>query len=164
MWQFKYANTRWTVLCTSNGLILLWFYRWYSPLSVHNRSIMSHITWNLLQSIRILQILYNYYLLIIRWLNISQIIYNICKLYLRIFSEQIKKRICAFLQSTVEVQRIFNWVKTVLYETSNLNKLPFCMDCSHFCKQQHLECVNIPENVTTWCKYGSENYKNTIAS
>ena len=31
----------------------------------------------------------------------------------------------------------------MLYETSKLNKVQLCIDCSHFCKQHFLECVNI---------------------
>ena len=38
-------------------------------------------------------------------------------------------------------------VTTVLYETSKLNKVQLCMECSHLCKQHHVECVNIPETV-----------------
>ena len=38
-------------------------------------------------------------------------------------------------------------VKTVLYETSKLNKVQLCMDCLHFCKQHHLESVYILETV-----------------
>ena len=38
-------------------------------------------------------------------------------------------------------------VTTVLYETSKLNKVQLCMECSHLCKQHHMECVNIPETV-----------------
>ena len=38
-------------------------------------------------------------------------------------------------------------VTTVLYETSKLNKAQLCMERSHLCKQQHLECANILETV-----------------
>ena len=42
--------------------------------------------------------------------------------------------------------------KSVLYGTSKCDKVQLCMDCSHFCKQQHLECINIPEtlNISMW--------------
>ena len=35
----------------------------------------------------------------------------------------------------------------MLYVTSKLNKVQLCMNCSHLCKQHHLEYVNAPENV-----------------
>ena len=40
-------------------------------------------------------------------------------------------------------------VTTVLYETSKLNKVQYCMERSHLCKQHHMECVNIPETVNS---------------
>ena len=50
--------------------------------------------------------------------------------------------------------KVLYWVTTVLYETSKLNKVQLCMDCSHFCKQYHLECVNIPETVNNSMQLG----------
>ena len=38
-------------------------------------------------------------------------------------------------------------VTTVLYEISKLNKVQLCKERSHLCKQQHLECANIPQTV-----------------
>ena len=35
----------------------------------------------------------------------------------------------------------------MLYETSKLNKVQLCIDCSHIYKQHLLECVNIPKTV-----------------
>ena len=43
---------------------------------------------------------------------------------------------------------------TVLYETSKLNKVQLCIDCSHFCKQHFLECVNITETVNNTMQLG----------
>ena len=42
----------------------------------------------------------------------------------------------------------------MLYETSKLNKVQLCIGCSHFCKQHHLECVNIPETVNNLMRLG----------
>ena len=42
----------------------------------------------------------------------------------------------------------------MLYETSKLNKVQLCIDCSHFCKQDFLECANIPETVNNSMRLG----------
>ena len=56
---------------------------------------------------------------------------------------------------------LFSWCTVlVLFETSKLNKVQLCKNCSHFCKQRkcHLECVNIlPETVDS----GSDLHKPT---
>ena len=50
--------------------------------------------------------------------------------------------------------RVLYWVTAVLYETSKLNTVQLCIDCSHFCKQHFLECVNIPEPVNNSMQLG----------
>ena len=41
-----------------------------------------------------------------------------------------------------------------LYETSKLNKAQMCMDYSHYCKQHHLEDVDISETVNNSMQLG----------
>ena len=41
-----------------------------------------------------------------------------------------------------------------LYETSKLNKAQICMDYSHYCKQHHLEGVDISETVNNSMQLG----------
>ena len=43
-------------------------------------------------------------------------------------------------------------VTTVLYETSKLNKVQLCMECSasHLCKEHHLEYVPETVNISMW--------------
>ena len=54
------------------------------------------------------------------------------------------------------------YVITVLYETSKLNKIQLYMECSHFCKQHHLECVNIPETVNNSMQLGFDFLQNQL--